>query len=72
MSVVRAPFAKQVRGECFMCWETRACMKVGPLETTYVCALCYSHPCCESLIDDLFDAHAKEIETRIDAAYLEY
>jgi hypothetical protein len=71
MNVIRAPFTKHVRADCFMCWESRQCMKVGPTEETRVCQLCYSHPCFESLMDDLFETHAKETEARIDAAYVE-
>lgn len=71
MSVVRAPFVKQVRAECFMCWERRQCMKVGPTEETRVCHVCYTHPCFESLMDDMFNAYAEEKEWRIDASYVE-
>jgi len=71
MNVVRPPFTVQVRGECFMCWERRQCMKVGPLEKTRVCRVCYAHPCFESLLDDMYEAHAQELDARIDAAYVE-
>ena len=67
--MIRAPFKKTERGECFMCWEKRQCMKVGPAETVYVCGICYTHPCCESLIEDMFESWANETEQRIDAAY---
>jgi len=46
-------------------------MKVGPTEKTRVCQVCYTHPCFESLMDDLFDAHARDKEAIIDAAYVE-
>jgi len=71
MSVIRPPFEAQVRGTCFMCWEKRQCMKVGPTESTRVCGVCYSHPCFESLLDDIFEAYAKEVDARIDAEYVE-
>jgi hypothetical protein len=71
MNVVRPPFKGQVRAECFMCWEKKQCMKVGPTETTRVCFVCYAHPCFESLLDDIFEAHAQELAASIDAAYVE-
>ena len=46
-------------------------MKVGPLEKTRVCRVCYAHPCFESLLDDMYEAHALELDARIDAAYVE-
>jgi hypothetical protein len=71
MNIIRAPFVKQVRGECFMCWEKAQCMKIGPIEKTRVCQICYAHPCFESLLDDMFEAYAQEREALIDAAYVE-
>jgi len=71
MNVVRPPFKGQARAECFMCRERFLCMKVGPTNETRVCRTCYTHPCYEGMLDDIFDACAQEIENRIDAAYVE-
>ena len=54
-----------------MCAETMRCMKVGPTESTLVCVLCYEHPCCESLIDDMFQSHAYALEMKCDQSYIE-
>ena len=71
MNVIRAPFLKQIRSKCFMCWDKKQCMKCGPDEETRVCEICYSHPCFESLMDDLFEKYAKEQEEQIDNEYVE-
>ena len=58
-------FKKDVRGACFMCLEVRQCMKIGPMGSSRVCGVCYTHPSYESLVDDMFEFFAKEIEDRI-------